>query len=928
MPAINYNERSWAIDLISEINRWAQERSVIIRRAGGERTLRTPGKNYFPDVLLYGDDTSGLILQGWELKMPDTPISDPELLRNAKDKAIALGLNSFLVWNVSLAVLYIIDEKGVDRVLHRWNDLAHITGRDQVEALRQQWVDTLYKILDDLVDFFRSGTISSTSIIDSIAGEGIADIILSNAGSTGQRLKEAARTNSDFDDEVTIWWLGAKQEYKEYSEPFTPLARILILSWINKFIFAHLLKSFHEAAKEVDDMTGNITIPEAVDKIKNISSKCDFWNVFRTQLGEKYIPDIVWKNLIQFNDFLADLRLQAVDQSLIQHILENTVNRIKRRVAGQFSTPLELAALLVSLALKDKEESVIDPCCGTGTIARAAYNIKVCHGITPKQALSKTWAGDKFDFQVQMATLAMTIPENMGEIIRVFCEDASRLKSGQTVKLHHPEDGREVHEPLPEFGCIVSNLPFVQQEDLKHLNPGLANAINSKIKDITGEKVSLEGRSDLYAYLPFALWSILKNNGRMGIIISNSWLSSDWGITFRRLLDRFFKTEYIVTSGKGRWFENADVVTNILILSKRSKEDIIKDQSMDEAVSFVTLNRTIKDIAHSSNDIDYDKIRELTALIRTNSGQGRGLFTKSTYTKSEINELSGLGLGWNALFADCKWLLSVSDKLIKAGSLFEINRGERRGWDKMFYPSEGHGIEPGHIKPVLLSSKDIEGLITEARSEAFCCTASKDELRRLGDSGALKWIEKFESGVNEKGEPLTKVLSRPGVSWYTMLPSTLADMVMSINPGERLFVARLKERSFVNQRLTRFTARNSKVNIDLCHALINSILGLFYIESLGFGRGLGALDLSSTKLKNGLYMLNPDMLSDAQKNNILSRFELLRNRQVLDLPDELDKPDRKAFDDAILESYGMREYKEQIESALRKLYQIRKSVGK
>jgi len=87
MPTINYNERSWAIDIISAINAWAAKRNVSIKRAGGENTLKTGTGSLFPDVLLFGDIDKGKVLQGWELKMPDTSIDDKEFIDNAKLKA-------------------------------------------------------------------------------------------------------------------------------------------------------------------------------------------------------------------------------------------------------------------------------------------------------------------------------------------------------------------------------------------------------------------------------------------------------------------------------------------------------------------------------------------------------------------------------------------------------------------------------------------------------------------------------------------------------------------------------------------------------------------------------------------------------------------------------------------------------------------------
>jgi hypothetical protein len=114
---VTYNERSWAIDLIGHIKSLALSNNRSIKDAGGEQTIRVDGGSLFPDVLLFGDRETARILQGWELKMPDTSISDNEFRRNAEIKANALGLDSFLLWNVSQAHLYVRNaaNNGFDR---------------------------------------------------------------------------------------------------------------------------------------------------------------------------------------------------------------------------------------------------------------------------------------------------------------------------------------------------------------------------------------------------------------------------------------------------------------------------------------------------------------------------------------------------------------------------------------------------------------------------------------------------------------------------------------------------------------------------------------------------------------------------------------------------------------------------------------------
>lgn len=60
---IRRNERSWAIELITEINKIVNKNDLMIKRAGGENTISTGrGNIMFPDVVLYGNREQSIIL--------------------------------------------------------------------------------------------------------------------------------------------------------------------------------------------------------------------------------------------------------------------------------------------------------------------------------------------------------------------------------------------------------------------------------------------------------------------------------------------------------------------------------------------------------------------------------------------------------------------------------------------------------------------------------------------------------------------------------------------------------------------------------------------------------------------------------------------------------------------------------------------------
>ena len=65
---------------------------------------------------------------------------------------------------------------------------------------------------------------------------------------------------------------------------------------------------------------------------------------------------------------------------------------------------------------------------------------------------------------------------------------------------------------------------------------------------------------------------------------------------------------------------------------------------------------------------------------------------------------------------------------------------------------------------------------------------------------------------------------------------------------------------------------------SILHALMNSLLGMFYVECLSFGRGDGVADLSSDRFKKCFRILNPDLLNEMQKQNIALAFQPLLDR--------------------------------------------------
>lgn len=876
-----YNERSWAIDLIGHLKYLSGQNNRSVKDAGGEQTIKTEGGSLFPDVLLYGDRETARILQGWELKMPDTSIDDYEFKQNAKQKALALGLDSFILWNVTHARLFTREgQSETFSLAHSWDDLVHITTRANVVPNRQEWEALATKILSYMNDLFDNGTLEGRQFIDAYRSGGVTSLIMENSAIVAEAIDNAAKLNLEMRSEMLLWWDKYQAEYGG-SKMLPVLAQAVISNWIGKLLFAHILRETDARARAVADITAETTPAEALEIFRKLSEDCNFWTIFSNSIGLAAIPEQPWNQLKQFNSLLTDLRLGSVDQEQLSNVLEATVEVAVRKLRGQYPTPIELARLLVNLCIRDTiNDRILDPCCGSGTIARAALEQKLDAGVDPNEVSKSVYAGDQDPQAIQITTFALAKPALMHMPLRIYQRDAFTLQTDTNIDFRNPSNGTLFTEKLGQFNAITSNLPFVAQSGRKQYG----NAIK-QVTDMFGDdENTLPKRSDIAAYLPFSLHPLLEENGRIGIIITNAWLGTDWGDSFFTLLNKYYNLKSVITSGAGRWFQNSEVVTNILIMEKKTNTE-----EANENINFIVLTRPLEELS------DQKSVEIAAAQIELGQTQNDTMTIRSVSPENMVR-FRHYGLGGNAQFVNCDWILDLP--LTPLNTLFDIKRGERRGLNDLFYPKEGHGIETEYIRPLAKSPADFKSLRSAALKEAFCCSRTEDELSALGHTGALEWIQNYKTEAN------IKKLSSANLLWYEMNADTMSELVMSIAFGDRLFIGRLDPPAFVDQRLVRLDYKDG-VDVDLCHALLNSTIGMFIIEGLGFGRGLGALDLNKDRIENYMHMLDPNELNEKQALKVKTAFTSLINRDIGQVADELEQEDRQTLDATIIECFNL-----------------------
>lgn len=540
---VGYNERSWAIEMITQINFIAENNDLLIKRAGGESTISVnPQLRMFPDVILYGDTNLTTILQGWELKMPDVPITDETFVKDAQRKARALHLDSCVIWNFQYVQFYIYKkETETFEMVRQWSH-SQIQTRQDVQIYHKDWEKTLFEVVLAVNDYLKTHQLRRISLGDVLSDSAIDLLMNGYKYAVADNLKQKANLDSVMEARLNLWWKEESAEYKfDETDMYLAYARNIILNWAYRILFAHLIKQRQNGALFVDKIDFHTTPIEADEIFKKITARCDFYNVFVGMWYNVVLPSNAWAALVEFSLFLREHGTVSINQTMFQYILERTVKRTKRNFNGQFPTPSVLARMLVKMTVHNWQEDCADPCCGTGTIPHEFIVIK-SGKIGMSKAVETTWASDKYKTPLQVANLSMVSCDTINKANRLFQRNALELKVGDVVNIVNPMDGAMMEVSVPSFGAICSNLPFVSFENISDEDKVLLERyIDTKV---------LDKKSDLCYGMVLYLSSLLKDNGYLGVIVSNAWLGTKAGEKFYHALTDLYYLEQVHISGR------------------------------------------------------------------------------------------------------------------------------------------------------------------------------------------------------------------------------------------------------------------------------------------------------------------------------------------------------------------------------------------
>ncbi len=668
----------------------------------------------------------------------------------------------------------------------------------------------------------------------------------------------------------------------------------------------------------------------------------DFEAVFEQDPVFDEIPlDSIEEDLQEFIAEIGEYDLTQFDSDVVGRIYEGIIPPKERHDMGEYYTPPEICELIVKLAIQGPDDQVLDPGCGSGGFAVAAYHrlkeLKLVHGKKSDHnaILSQINAIDINRFPAHLTAINLAIRDLSERTSKVKVEIADFFDvtagQGRFMKRSATVTGEkeEAELDIPNLvDAIVANPPYVRQEDIKD-----KKKVRAHLKSLGLEQV-INRRSDIYCYFFTNAHGFLSDRGRLGFITSDRWLDVGYGEGLQKFFLGNHKILCIIIFDK-KAFEVPLIGSVIVVLEKCGD----KKERASNVVKFLRLkgNQTVQevlDLLASENEpellIETGEYRLVTRLQQNLEGEtkwNRFLQAPPLYFELLENEKIvaleqvadvrfGLKTGANDFFyfrgsreVEAHGLEDFTSPLVKA--IGQTDFVEFRRPDTDWYVLDLHSVVEGYSKKRSGGGQraDLAGFI-------------KEKFREDGLKNLVDYIELGEKkGVNRRPT------CRSRNPWFDLGKLESAPLLGSMFYWKRYAVL-LNVASLPADAYLTYIQPKPDISEKFLCAVLNSGVAQLFMEMHGRiakGEALDRVQMKVYETKQ-LRLPSPHLVSEEDHDAILEAFDHLL--QVERSEDEtLVQEAKEELDRAVMRSLDMEERTEELEEVLEELLQRRIAGG-
>jgi type I restriction-modification system DNA methylase subunit len=491
-----------------------------------------------------------------------------------------------------------------------------------------------------------------------------------------------------------------------YEPDVKSLARMMVYVLMNKLIFYKVLEQRYRGLPRLINLPIS-SKTEFINALNNyferaMSETKDFEPIFKTGIYDMIdFPDE--PDTLEFiNEFIATIEGMRVEEigDYASYIYEELIPPSERHQLGQFYTPPAICELIAKWAIRNPDDIILDPGCGSGGFLSAAYRflvkLKTGRDMIPpprgvhEKIVSQLYGVDinAFPAHLSAVNLAMKDIRAPSTGLNIIEEDFFTIEPNTvrqtpyTIRTAAGEFKREIK--IPTFDVVIGNPPYTRWVEIPK---STQKVIKKKLEELIREygltpQLARGVEPGIYTYWIMHATKFLKSGGRLGMIISNLWMQTDYGVGFGQFLLDNYKIKAIVDFTL-RLF--TALISTCIILAER-EEDASK--RAENEIVFIHIPGTIESI-----DVD-----DILKVVKERKSEK--LYVKVVKQKDIPRNEKWI----KTFFFEVKEVEEIfkNPLMVKLSDLFEPSRGNTH-WS-IWALQHGRRPDPGASDFVYLSS--------------------------------------------------------------------------------------------------------------------------------------------------------------------------------------------------------------------------------
>lgn len=923
-----------------------------------------------PDIILFKAPRSTEVSLVLELKPPYfDPLDFENVKEPARKKATRRHAPYFATSNCKN--LYLFDTEKANRLAKEEQQLVQKYTLSQIEDLnaidepiyKNSIIKGLSIFLKDLDEFVYGKKQESLLPIDQVLISILQEKVQVLSSYYTPLIEQQTLENPEFRKKLRKWFNEQGWSFVPQREHFLRAARQTAYLLINKILFYDVLRTTDPQnfaqLKIPEDFTKGGMIARHLQNYFAEVLKIDYETIYSADfIDEIAFPDDknVIYHILELVNRLNRFDFSQIEFEVLGRIFEGLIPPSERHTLGQYFTQPDIVDLILGFAVQEEKDVIFDPGCGAGTFLRRAYHLKklINPNLTHEALLPTLWGNDIAKFPATLATLNLAIAnlksqENYPRIVQKDFFDwmpGHVSLSENTKKVFLKSLGNFDKEMvIPKyFDAIVGNPPYTRQEEMDDLvgekGQGYKEQlIHRAVKDEASKQyANISKRAGLHAYFFVHGTKFLKNGGRFGFIVSNSWLDVDYGKGLQEHFLKHYKIKAIIESKVERWFTDADVNTCVVLLEKCSGENGKEETAREEnLVRFVYLKKPLTEFIPPASRIFEETVERKAAVDRllqyieskTSFFENEDLrvyckLQKELWEEGFDEETKQyIGAKWGKYIRAPKIFFTIlekaKDKLIPLKKVAEVKFGIKTGANEWFYLTEEeirrkdiekefwmHQDKKGDWIPnyVIKSPKECSKLIVDPKDLKYRILLIHKDREELKGTNILSYIKDGErKGFHKRPTCASRK------NWWDLGKRAKA----RVNAN---YLINDVGKSYVGYYWVSDDFQEIHTSEPLEAFLNSTLFWLFQNISGRTSFGGGLLKIQTYEFKK-LLIVEPDTRMIAAFESLsnrtpLSVFDEIGAREVKDVGLEKVKPDRRQLDKVVMvDILGLSEIEQQ-----------------